>query len=163
MSTAAYVSEAVQARYATFAFSGKPALWPERAPLKDGTGAAVNPPFVEVYTDDAGASEFATGASEFATGMAVETVRVRFEVYALTKASLRALVRGVQYDDGAPGAREGMDDADSLTFTASGMSLNAMWRTGPGAVTEEPGRSLTADIVYKCVLNYACEVITTAA
>lgn len=155
MSTAAYIASAIQDKWTAMTFSGKPTLWPERAPLKDASGAAVNPPYAEVYTDDA-------GTSEHATGMAIETVRVRFEVYGLTKASVRANARGVMYDAGDPGDRDGFDDPETLTI-GGGVSLNAMYRTGPGAVTEEAGRSLDAGIVYRCVLNYVCEVITTAA
>lgn len=155
MAAAAYLADALMAKWASMTFTGKPDLWPDGPPLKDDAGAAVNPPFVAFFTDD-------VGSTVDAVGMDIETVLVRFEVYATTKAAARDIARGVQYDAGGPGDREGMDDPTALTL-GGGLSLNAMWRTGPGSVTEAPHPSLAGETVFRVVLPYTCELITDSA
>lgn len=139
-------------RYETFTINSTAKIWFHKAPERDGSGAAVVPPYV-VLQDDGTTPEY---DFEFNP---IETTRLRFEVYAATLAAADAIAAGIRYNGGAINAGSGMDFASAMTLT--GQTLKEMVRESEQRF-QEPQRGVTAGFVFRVRMAYKVEVQRTA-
>ena len=145
------VIAAVLARYETFTVNSTAKIWFYEAPERDGSGAAVVPPYV-VLQDDGTTPEY-----DFEYNP-IETTRLRFEVYATSLASADAIAQGIRYNGGAVNAGSGMDFAASLTVT--NQVYKAMVRESEQRF-QEPQRGADASRVFRVRLVYKVETLRT--
>ena len=109
---AASVIAAVIERFNTLTFAAVPApkLWFDEAPLRDGAGATVTPPYV-VLKDDGTVPDY-----DFEL-MSIEVTTFRFEIYAPGLAAADAIADVIRYGVGAIAAGMGFDFATTLEVT----------------------------------------------
>lgn len=151
--SATIATAAVQTKLGTLTLPGTPTVWKDQAPLRDGSGNAVVPPYVVV-----GCAE---GPVEWMADLdRVETSYVTLDVYAATQAACEAIVLAIQYGGQAPVNRAGLDDASALTLP-TGYSLNKVERRGPPAVTQEAERGQAGGLVFRGVMRYAVELFVS--
>jgi hypothetical protein len=148
----ASVVGAVIERYGTFAFTPKPTMYFAEAPYRDGSGAAVVPPYV-VLVDEGTVPDY-----DFEENP-LEITRLRFEVYALGLALADAIASGIRYDGGSVSAGSGMDFTASLPLT--GMTLKEMVREREQRFVEQSRDGSSTD-VYRISMAYRVQVLRTA-
>lgn len=138
------VIAAVMAKYDTLAFTPRPPVYFQEAPTKDAAGAAVAPPFVELF-------DLGTTFQFTFEYVPVETTTFRLDVYAPTLAAADAICDGVRFGGGGTTARLGLDHCPDLPLTGlAGLDLS------PGRVVRslDGPRGGTASLVYKVSLTY---------
>ena len=148
----ASVIGALKERYETFTINSTAKLYFHEAPLVDGSGNQVNPPYVVLMDDGTEV------AHEFEENP-IETTRVRFEVYATTLASADSIASAIRYNGGTITAGSGMDSSESLPLTGMDhMNIDRLreqrWKEG--------ARGTSATPVYRCSMQYEVVVKRTA-
>ena len=150
--TSIIVAKAVQDFYDTLTFVGKPNRYVDEVFPKDTTGAAQVPPHVLIQTDDRGILE------EMSELDRIESVEVRFLIYAPGKAEAKAIAAGIALNGGNRRDRRGFDNCSGMVLP-TGYALNLCERMGPGDVRLDRQRSTVAGIEYTVTLTYDVQVM----
>ena len=138
------VIAAVMAKYDTLAFAPRPPIYFNEAPVKDAAGAAVLPPFVELF-------DLGTTFAYTFEYVPVETTTLRLDVYAPSLAAADAIADGVRFGGGGTTDKLGLDHCPDLPLTGLrglDLSLEKVARSLEGP------RGGTASLVYKVALTY---------
>lgn len=148
----ASVIGAVIERYETFTINSTAKIYFHEAPLRDGTGEEVHPPYV-VLKDDGTEIDF-----EFEEAP-IERTRLRFEIYATSLASADSIASAIRYNGGSITAGSGMDHTKTLGLT--GLDHMAMVRLSEQR-WQEGDRWASASPVFRCQMVYEVTAKRTA-
>jgi hypothetical protein len=136
--------------YETLAFSPRPAIYFDEAPL-DRTATTVA---AYVVLKDEGVT--VTYDAEYHP---YETARLRFEIYAPTLAAADLVASGIRYNGGAPSARAGFDFTELLPMT--GFEELDVRRVSE-VRTQEAARGVGGALVFHVSMAYAVKGYRTA-
>ena len=148
------VPAAVLARYETFTINSTAPIWLHEAPLRDGSGDPVVPPYVVLHDDG-------TDRAETFEYYHWEVSRLRFEVYAASQAQADAIAAAVATNGGTVAAGSGMDYAAGLDL-AAGMTFKGLRPDREPRRFQEGDRGGGADLVFRISLSYVAEVLRAA-
>lgn len=141
---AASVIAAVIERYEGLPVNGLAKIWFDEAPLKDGAGNPVRPPYVVLHDDS-------TDGSQDLEYYRWEDTKLRFEVWAPNLAEVDAIVLGLRFGGQGHRDRAGMDNADALTI--AGQDFKACIWQGEQRFVER-SRGADAKAVHRCRVRY---------
>lgn len=138
----------------TFSVAGV-SIWFDQAPLKNGAGVAVVPPYVVIHDDSTNPIE-----SDFEHDSVFEATALRLEVYALTLADIDSIITTIRYNGGTITQGLGMVFAATLPITGSDLKESLL-------VSEqrfqEGSRNVDGKLVFRCRAVYKITVQRTAA
>lgn len=144
------VIAAVIERFNTLAWgSPAPKLWFDEAPIRDGAGAAIAPPYV-VLKDDGTAPEY-----DYELNV-LETTTFRFEVYAPTLAEADSIANTLKYNSQSIAGGAGFDFAAALSVTS--YTLKSCVRDMEQRF-QEGDRGADAKPVFRVRMRYKVEML----